>query len=376
MRRNSTSPRRDWQQKVESVGLTYHTVNDKPYWNESAYYEFTSAEVDRIEAATWKLQDMCLAAGQFIIDNNRFADLKIPAEAIDAITKTWNEEPPALYGRFDLAYDGTQLKLLEYNADTPTALVEAAVAQWYWLQDTFPKADQFNSIHEKLVAKWKDLVAYVHQPVYFTHVDTDEDAMTVTYLRDTAQQAGIKTAQIVITDVGWNDYKFRFEDLDEKEMQTIFKLYPWEMMLKEDFGPHALATMHKVQWIEPIWKMLFSNKGLLAILWEMYPNHELLLEAHLDGPGDMKNYVRKPLLSREGANIAVVRDGQTEYTYGEYGAEGFVYQALAPIPNIGGNYPVLGSWIIADQGPAGMGIRESDTIVTTNLSRFVPHFFK
>jgi glutathionylspermidine synthase len=374
MRRNPTSPRRNWQEKVESVGLTYHTVNDKPYWNESAYYEFTSAEVDRIEAATWKLQEMCLAAGQFIIDNKRFNDLKIPAEAVDLIVKTWNEEPPALYGRFDLAYNGNDLKLLEYNADTPTALVEAAVAQWYWLQDTFPKADQFNSIHEKLVAKWKDLVAYVHQPVYFAHADTDEDSMTVTYLRDTAQQAGLKTADM--KDIGWSDYKFRFEDLDEKEMQTIFKLYPWEMMLKEDFGPHAIATMHKVQWIEPIWKMLFSNKGLLAILWEIYPNHELLVEARLDGPGEMKNYVRKPLLSREGANIAVVRDGQTEYTYGDYGAEGFVYQALAPIPNLGGNYPVLGSWIIADQGPAGMGIRESDTIVTTNLSRFVPHLFK
>ena len=128
-----------------------------------------------------------------------------------------------------------------------------------------------------------------------------------------------------------------------------------------------------MQWIEPIWKMLFSNKGLLAILWEMYPNHELLLEAHLDGPGDMKNYVRKPLLSREGANIAVVRDGQTEYTYGEYGAEGFVYQALAPIPNLGGNYPVLGSWIIADQGPAGMGIREDRSRITGDRSRFVPH---
>ena len=376
MRRNPTSPRRNWQEKVESVGLTFHTVNGNPYWNEAAYYEFTAAEVDRLEAATWKLQEMCLAAGQFIIDNKRFEDLKIPAEAVDLIVKTWNEEPPALYGRFDLAYNGSELKLLEYNADTPTALVEAAVAQWYWLQDTFPKADQFNSIHEKLIAKWKDLVPYVHQPVHFAHVDTDEDTMTATYLRDTARQAGLKTTGILMKDIGWNDYKFRFEDLDEKEMQTIFKLYPWEMMLKEDFGPHALATMHKVQWIEPIWKMLFSNKGVLAILWEMYPNHEFLLEARLDGPGEMKGYVRKPLLSREGANIAVVRDGQTDYTYGDYGAEGFVYQALAPIPNFNGNYPVLGSWIIADQGPAGMGVRESDTIVTTNLSRFVPHLFK
>ncbi len=109
------------------------------YWDESAYYEFTAAEVDRLEAATEKLQEMCLAAGQFIIDNNRWSDLKIPVEAIAQIKKTWNDEPPALYGRFDLAYDGKQIKLLEYNADTPTALLEAAVVQWYWLQDLFPE---------------------------------------------------------------------------------------------------------------------------------------------------------------------------------------------------------------------------------------------
>jgi len=84
--------------------------------------------------------------------------MRIPPQAADRIRETWNfEPPPALYGRLDLVYDGGQIKLLEYNADTPTALVEAAVTQWYWLEDTFADADQFNSIHEKLVAKWKDL---------------------------------------------------------------------------------------------------------------------------------------------------------------------------------------------------------------------------
>ena len=181
MKRHQIAPRADWQQKVESVGLTYHTLPAgaspdgaaKPYWNESAYYEFTAVEVDALEAATDHLQEMCLAAGQFIIDHNRFADLKIPQKAVDQIVKTWNDEPPALYGRFDLAFDGRAIKLLEYNADTPTALVEAAVAQWFWLQDLFPHDDQFNSIHEKLIAKWKDLKSYVADTVYFAHLDND-----------------------------------------------------------------------------------------------------------------------------------------------------------------------------------------------------------
>lgn len=384
MKRHTIAPRTDWQQKVESVGLTYHTLapgtapdgGRQIYWNESAYYEFTAAEVDALEAATERLQEMCLAAGQFIIDHHRFADLKIPPKAVDAICKTWNDEPPALYGRFDLAFDGRAIKLLEYNADTPTALVEASVAQWFWLKDQFPQADQFNSIHDKLIAKWKDLKSYVADTVYFAHVDNDEDLMTATYLRDTAEQAGIKSGSILMPEIGWDEQKFRFLDLEGRPMESIFKLYPWEMMLAEAFGQYALDTMHKVQWIEPIWKMMFANKGLLAVLWEMYPQDSLLLPAFLDGPRDLQDYVRKPLLGREGANILLVKDGEKQQTYGQYGAEGFVYQAVAPIPAMDGNYPVVGSWIIADEGAAGMGIRESDTLVTTNTSRFVPHLFR
>jgi glutathionylspermidine synthase len=378
MQRHTIAPRDDWQKKVEKVGLVFHTLDDGSgsYWDESAYYEFTAAEVDRLEAASEKLQEMCLAAGQYIIDHKCWADLKIPAEAVPQILKTWNDEPPALYGRFDLAYDGKQIKLLEYNADTPTALVEAAVAQWYWLEDQFPGADQWNSIHEKLIAKWKDLKDYVTQPVSFAYVPTTEDEFTVGYLRDTAEQAGLKTQALKMSDIGFDHNTFTFVDLEGKPIKSIFKLYPWEWMLKEEFGSRALDFMDKTQWMEPIWKMMFSNKGLLAILWEMYPGNELLLPAYLDGPREMKDYVRKPLLGREGANVQVIRQGEKEQSYGRYGEEGWVYQALAPIPCMDGHYPVLGSWMIADLGAAGMGIRESDTIITTNRSRFVPHLFR
>jgi glutathionylspermidine synthase len=184
----------------------------------------------------------------------------IPAQAAERIRESWIAEPPSLYGRLDLAYDGRQIKLLEYNADTPTALVEAAVTQWYWLQDCFPHADQFNSLHEKLVAKWKDLRPYLRQPVYFGHDGTEEDFTTISYLRDTAEQAGHQTIAINMPDIGWEDAHRRFVDLNRQTIESIFKLYPWEWMLAERFGPYALETMAAVQWMEPIWKMLWSNR--------------------------------------------------------------------------------------------------------------------
>ncbi|MGA9669870.1 MAG: glutathionylspermidine synthase family protein [Terracidiphilus sp.] len=380
MRRHSIDPRHDWQAAVARHGLTYHTLADgTPYWDESAYWEFSSAEVDRLEAATAEIQKLALAAGDHILDHNRLEEMNIPAAAAARIRETWNSEPPALYGRLDLAYDGRQIKLLEYNADTPTGLVEAAVIQWYWLEECFPKEDQFNSLHEKLVAKWKDLLPYLKQPVYFGHDGSEEDFMTINYLRDTAQQAGHTTAPIAMHSVGWEDAKARFVDLERRPIESIFKLYPWEWLLGETFGPHALETMDRVNWVEPIWKMMWSNKALLAILWELNPNHELLLPAYLDGPRSLKDYVRKPLFGREGAGVTVFRNWVAEEggedSKSASGAEKAVFQKLASLAVDGGNTAVIGSWLI-DGEPAGMGIRESAGMVTTNTSRFVPHLFR
>jgi glutathionylspermidine synthase len=384
MQRIPLTPRENWQQKVESVGLTFHTLeNGQPYWNESAAYSFTAAEIDTLEAAGNTLQDMCLTAAQHIIDEKRYAELDIPEQAIEAIEWAWNNDPPALYGRFDLSWAGAQSgnapKLLEYNADTPTSLLEATIIQWHWLND-MPQSlvsanpDQFNSIHEKLIAKWKDIDPYLSKPIYFAALDNPEDQLTISYLCDTAQQAGLDTIQLFLQEIGWNDEQQLFLDPDEQPMFSIFKLYPWEAMLQEEFALHAIDTYPNVRWIEPIWKMLLSNKGILPILWELNPNHELLLESYFDDPGTMRNYVRKPLMSREGANISIVRDNATTAsTPGPYNGKQ-ICQALAPEAIFDHRHTVLGLWMI-DQDCCGLGVRESFNPITDNLSSFVPHFF-
>jgi glutathionylspermidine synthase len=377
VQRRILRPRPDWERIVEKQGLIYHHTQGDVYWNESACYAFSSREVDEIEAATNELQRLSLEAGQHIIDRKRFAEFGIPDAAIDAIVWAWNEEPPAIYGRLDLAYDGLHPpKLLEYNADTPTALLEASVIQWYWLKDTQPGADQFNSIHERLVAKWRELKDYLTGRLYFIAVEDvqAEDLMTTTYLRDTANEAGLDSAALLVKDIGWDADARRFVDLDGAPMQSIFKLYPWEWLVHEEFGPHLLETYRDVQWIEPIWKMLWSNKALLAVLWELFPNHPNLLPAYLDGPRDLRRYVKKPKLAREGANVTLVGDTTVE-TRGDYGEEGFVWQAMADVPVFDGNYVVVGSWLV-DGVSCGMGLRESKGPVTDNLSRFVPHMFR
>ncbi len=373
MRRIASPPRADWQKKVEAAGLTWHTPENQPYWNESAFYEFTAAEVDLLASATNQLEEMTRKAAQHVIDNRLYSRMGIPAHAVSLIERSWDAEPPSLYGRFDLMYDGCHPpKLLEYNADTPTSLLEAAVVQWYWLEETHPSCDQFNSIHQRLIALWKDLTPYIpNRRVDFCSMDNAEDWTTATYLEDTAQQAGLASSLFTMEEIGWDGA--RFAGPDDRPLTTVFKLYPWEWMVEEEFGKHLAIS--DTLWLEPPWKMLLSNKGILPVLWELYPGHPYLLAASFERPvaGD---WVRKPLLGREGANVTLHQAGREIETGGAYGKEGFVYQDLAPPKSFGGMYPVIGSWVIGhepDDSAAGIGIRESDTPITTNLSRFVPH---
>jgi glutathionylspermidine synthase len=378
MRRISVQTRLDWRQKVEEVGLIFHHTAEGLYWDESAYYEFSSREVDILEEATNTLQRLCIEAVQHVIDRNRFAELAIPPAAIPLIPETWERDPPSVYGRFDLSYDGkSPPKLLEYNADTPTALLESSVVQWFWLQDRFNGADQFNSIHERLLARWKDLRRNLRgSTLYFTcAAGSDEDRVTVGYLQDVAEQAGIRTAFISIEDIGWDHDHRVFVDLEGSRMTSIFKLYPWEWVLQETFGPFLVESHRDMLWIEPIWKLILSNKGILPVLWELNPGHPNLLECHFGSPRGLREYVQKPLYSREGRNIVMKQGGVTHRTPGSYGREGYVFQALAALPCFDGHYPVIGSWVI-DGESAGIGIRETRTAITNNESRFVPHLFR
>jgi glutathionylspermidine synthase len=379
MKRTSIPPRNHWQSAVEKLGFGFHT-SDVPYWDESAYYEFTMPEIELIEKATARLWECCLGAVQHVIDNNLYTKLAIPETFIPYIERTWEEDHPSIYGRFDLCYRDGQVKMLEFNADTPTSLYEAGIVQWFWLQDFDKAKDQFNSIHEKLIAYWKYLKDYLHpatldnpSTLHFTCVrESLEDLTNTEYLRDCAIQGGLDTKLIYIDDIGWNTDTLSFVDLQDQAIKNIFKLYPWEWMMHETFAENILTDSNKTFWIEPAWKMILSNKAILPILWELYPDCPYLLPAYFE-PDRLTDYVKKPFLSREGANIEMIRAGAVlQQTEGEYGEEGHIYQQLFTLPSFDGNYPVLGSWIIG-QEPAGMGIREAGTLVTDNLSRFIPH---
>ena len=382
MQRITCPERSDWCTTAEETGFDFHTIDGERYWDERAYYAFSLDEIeDQIEAPSGEIDAMCLELVSIAVDDEDYLRrLKIPETFWPLISESWHRDEGSLYGRLDLSFDGRgHAKLLEYNADTPTSIFEAAVFQWTWLEQAIERriipghADQFNSIHECLIDAWKKVGAGRHVHLAGT-TENAEDAATLAYLEDTARQAGLATTLIDIEDIGLRD-DGSFADLDDRSIELVFKLYPWEWMFHDAFG--ARLADAPTRWIEPPWKAILSNKGILPLLWEMFPDHPNLLPAFFeDDPNAAElgaSFVRKPLYSREGANVALISDGVTVVEQqGPYGAEGFVRQAFAPLPNFSQQYPVLGSWLI-DHTPCGLSIREDENPITGNTSRFLPH---
>lgn len=383
MRRVAISQRENFKERVEELGFDFHTIEGYPYWDETAYYEFNLAEIeDDIEGPTEDLADLCLKFVDKAVNSEEImARLAIPRPSWDLVRQSWKQRDPTLYGRFDFAYDGKgPAKLLEYNADTPTSLYECAVFQWVWLEDNLaagklPKGtDQYNSVHEKLIAQFQSMGK--HRLLHLACFDDSvEDEGTVAYIADCAQQAGHATQIMAVHDIGLSPQNV-FVDMQERPVEWMFKLYPWEWMFTDEFG--TSPAMSRTTFLEPPWKAVLSNKAMLVYLWEMDPGNPNLLPAYFDDDPRKSElggrFARKPIYSREGANVLLV-DGSDVVgrSEGDYGEEGYIRQALVQLPEFEGKYPVVGSWVIGENIACGMGMREDIGLITTDESRFLPH---
>lgn len=390
LRRVPSPPRHDWKETARECGFRFHTIDGEPYWDESIRYEFSLREIeDDLEDPTAELHAMCLDLVDRVVRSEALMErLAIPAGYRDFVGESWRRGDPHLYGRMDFSYDGAgPAKLLELNYDTPTALYEAAFFQWVWLErmrergDLPPTADQFNRIQEDLLdvfAHLRTVSGATGGPddaafVFAAAAESEEDKGTAEYLRDLATQSGFRTRFEGIAAIGV-DAGGRLTDSVDEVVRRCFKLHPWEWMFEEEFGP-ALRTS-PTAWLEPPWKAILSNKGILPLLWEAHPGHPNLLPSFFEerpGPDPAPGWVLKPFFSREGSNIRLrTLSGDRIEVDGPYADGPWIRQEYHPLPSFDGRHALVGSWVVADR-PSGIGLREDSTLVTRDTSRFVPH---
>lgn len=405
MKFEKVAARADWREKAKELGYMAALFDDPPYWIEATSDPycavFTADEIENIiEPATRELNELALKAVEYVCYGPKSEELmerlRIPQAFREPIRQSWKRRDRSLYGRFDFSYSKDQLKLLELNFDTAISLYEASIFQLLWLEDMRAQgkipadADQFNLIHETLLGAFSG-VAGKDFAIHFTSMEnSEEDEDTTKYLQSCAVLAGVPSKFLHLHELGYDESGY-LVDKEGLTIRNLFKLYPWEYLFEEDaeltaaIGNSILAPVlseGRTAFIEPVWKTILSSKGILPILWEMQPDCPWLLESYFeDAPlaAELKKkpHVRKPLFGREGGSISIIYPDEPAKSFvnpGVYGKEGFVVQALHPLPKFEDHHVLVGSWTIAGR-PAGVGIRADLSPITTGLHcLFVPHY--
>lgn len=378
---------------LESLGFVWHTDTDETSYLSDTLVMISEEEAEAYYEAGNTLYEMFIEAAQYVIDHNLFHQIGIPFNLIELIKTSWeNEIHWHLYGRFDLAggIDGKPIKLLEFNADTPTALFETAIIQWAILkQNGMEEKSQFNGLYEALLENFKRLVTleestdsfeerYEGWKFLFTSVKGNlEEENTVRLLQHIAADAGYQTEFAYIDEI-----EFSSEDgifYNDENYELWFKLIPWENIALEEPDLALLLTNiiqnQKAIIFNPAYTLLFQSKGLLKILWDLYPNHPLLLETSFEPLKDQKQ-VKKPVFGREGGSVAIIDENGENIAVceGEYGSYKMVYQSYIQLPKdmAGQNYQ---AGLFYAYESCGLGFRKGEEILN-NMSKFVGHIIQ
>ncbi|MBL8831296.1 MAG: glutathionylspermidine synthase family protein [Rhodospirillales bacterium] len=378
MERVATGVRADLAQRAADLGLSETHEDGARYLVADVGYALDKAEIDELYDASVELERMCLELVDRVVNEDLLDRFDLSPLAARLVADSWDRQARNLIGRFDLAWrPGQPPKLLEYNAETPVGLVEAARFQAEWCAAAVPGALQFNEIEGRLVEAWRNF-GLPRLPVHFAGTPDDAEAsLTLDFLAATARAAGFEAVRLDLDAVGWDGEKFL--DADDRPIRTLFKLYPWAWLVEDEFGPNI--EISGLTAIEPAWKMLLADKRMLPLLWEMHPGHPNLLPAGMNARDVAGPAAAKPALGRDGAGVKLYANGlSAAATAGdaEEPAEQdgpLVYQAMAELAKTGPVTVLASTWMVASQ-PAGLALREADGDFVGAAARFVPHFVR
>ncbi|MFY9070564.1 glutathionylspermidine synthase family protein [Aliarcobacter butzleri] len=379
---------------LESIGFIWHTDKDNSSYISDEIVVISEDEANAFYEATNELYDMFVEAGQYVIDNDLFHELNIPFNLVEIIKESWeNEVHWHLYSRFDLAggIDGHPIKLIEFNADTPTSLFETAIIQWAILKaNGLDEASQFNNLYEALkdnfkriitlnsdIEKFEEYYSNLGWKILFSSISSSiEDINTTKLLQHIASEAGFNTDFEYIENVQFSDDGI-FKD--DELFEFWFKLIPWEDIAIQESELALILTEiikeKKAIIFNPAYTLMFQSKAFMKVLWDLYPNHRLLLETSFE-PLKGKKQVEKRAFGREGANTKIINaDGSIDtQTSGDYEGHKAIYQEYVEFPkDEKGDCYQAGVFYAYEA--CGLGFRKGGKILN-NMSKFVGHIIK
>ncbi|CBG39869.1 glutathionylspermidine synthase family protein [Helicobacter mustelae] len=377
------------EKTLEQIGLQWHSDEDQTPYISDELIVVSEEEAEAFYEAGNTLYDMFVEAAEYVIEKELFFELDIPNSIIPMIKQSFEEEIHwHLYGRFDFAggLDGKPIKLLEFNADTPTMLYESALVQWALLKaNGLDENKQFNNIHEAIGENFKRMITlggdtaafselYEGWKILFSSVRGNiEEERTTRFLQEIAQSVGFATAYAPMDAVQFSAEEGVF--FEEENYEFLFKLIPWENIAIDE--PELALIMQSMMenkntiFLNPAYTLLFQSKRMLKILWDLFPNHPLLLESSFT-PLKSKKQVKKTAFGREGANVEILDalGGVIAKNDGIYANHKPIFQEFYELNHQDGFYYQPNVFFAYES--CALGFRKGGLVID-NYSKFVSH---
>lgn len=375
---------------LNELGFTWHTDTDGSKYVSDELVKVTQAEADAYYKATNEIYDMFVEAAEYVIENDLFFELDIPFNLVETIKKSWeNDVHWHIYGRFDLAggLDGKPIKLIEFNADTPTALFETALIQWALLKhNDMNEQKQFNNVYDAIKDNFKRLITlfddtelfnerYDGWKILFSSIsNNDEEEATTRLLQQIATDAGFNTGFEYLENVNFDENGI--SDADGNEYEYWFKLFPWEDIAHDE--PELAVMLNQIMQnqeaiiLNPAYTLLFQSKGIMKVLYDLFPDSPYLLKTSFE-PLDGIKQVEKTIFGREGANTKIIdaNGSVLEANDGPYDNYKKIYQEYIDFnKDANGNKYQAGVFFAYEA--CGLGYRKGSEIMD-NMSKFVGH---
>lgn len=339
-------------------------------------------------------------------DDHLLGELGIPEEAWAAVRLPSALSQTTIVGRFDFAQTKEGLKMLEFNSDTPTGIVEAfyvneQLCRFYGVGN--PNQANQQDIYRAFqqAAKEYEKAGFPTRRIFFSALDWhEEDAGTTRYL---LEQSGLEGRFVPLADLRvWQDRLYVLLGEEMVPVDLLYRLHALEKLAEEmdedgyPTGAHVLDLIarRRVAVINPPAAFLTQTKALQALIWSLHEAGQFWSKAEhqiIDAymlPTYFENrfagsaaYVTKPIYGREGGGVtlydrqgeAIMRDQEESYW-----EQPMIYQKLVDLPKIEvgtlqGKYQgrlLWGSFLLGGK-PSAIVARVGGPI-TNNMSYYLP----
>ncbi|MGR8921138.1 MAG: glutathionylspermidine synthase family protein [Gammaproteobacteria bacterium] len=352
------------------------------------YFGLSESALREIKHAANELHAMFMHATHHVMeDDARLARFNIPRALWPKIHQSWNNRRTHMItGRLDLSVSARGIKVYEYNADSASCYLECGNIQREWARHygVADGRDAGEDLFADLCAAWR--VSGVDGDIHIMLDDDPEERYHALYMKAAIEQAGLSCRLLDgLAGLTWDDGG-AVVDRDGRPIRWVWKTWAWETAFEEiraqlEGGENDKVTVaprladvllrQGVMVFEPLWTAIPSNKAILPVLCELFPDHPNLLETRYELSDDLRarGYAVKPIGGRCGSNVAVVNrhDDVVAATEGRFDNQPHIYQELFPLPRIG-DYYVQHSAFVVDGHYSATCVRVDPGLVITGDS--------